>query len=129
MIARAIWPQCQLGGRRLLNSPSTFPHRDYPTHFRRAQQVRIFTAGSRFLKEHKVDASSGGKPAQTRSAAAEPSGSKAGPAAAQKNAPTTTTEAAGAKDLLSEANVSRKEQRRVDLAIMKEMTQYLWPKA
>lgn len=31
-------------------------------------------------------------------------------------------------DVLSEQKVSNKEQRKVDLAIMKEMVQYLWPK-
>ncbi|XRM40752.1 Iron-sulfur clusters transporter atm1, mitochondrial [Aspergillus tubingensis] len=32
------------------------------------------------------------------------------------------------KDLLSEATVGRKEQRKADWAIMKEMAKYLWPK-
>lgn len=39
------------------------------------------------------------------------------------------SEAAAKKDaLLSETVVSNKEQRKVDMAIMKEMVQYLWPK-
>lgn len=32
------------------------------------------------------------------------------------------------KDLLSEASIGVKEQRRADWAIMKEMAKYLWPK-
>lgn len=33
-----------------------------------------------------------------------------------------------AKDPLSEAQLSTKEQRKADWAIIREMTQYLWPK-
>ncbi|KKK20107.1 iron-sulfur clusters transporter atm1 [Aspergillus rambellii] len=41
---------------------------------------------------------------------------------------TTTTTTTKKKDLLSEATVASKEQRKADLAIMKEMAKYLWPK-
>lgn len=40
-----------------------------------------------------------------------------------KNATTTKK-----SDLLSEATLANKEQRKADWAIMKEMTKYLWPK-
>lgn len=36
--------------------------------------------------------------------------------------------AAAKKDLLSETTVGKKEQRKADWAIMKEMAKYLWPK-
>jgi hypothetical protein len=40
-----------------------------------------------------------------------------------------SSEATNKNALLSEAMVSNAEQRKADWAIMKEMTQYLWPKA
>lgn len=43
-----------------------------------------------------------------------------------KNA--TTTTATKKNDLLSEATVGPREQRKADWAIMKEMAKYLWPK-
>ncbi|KIV82444.1 iron-sulfur clusters transporter atm1, mitochondrial [Exophiala sideris] len=51
------------------------------------------------------------------------------PETLQSTASTKAAEADAKKEaLLSEKVVSNKEQRKVDLAIMKEMVQYLWPK-
>ena len=52
------------------------------------------------------------------------------PETVQKLNPAFPLEANGIQknDLLSEQTVSTKEQRKVDLAIMREMVQYLWPK-
>ena len=44
----------------------------------------------------------------------------------EKNAQNAT--ATKKKDLLSEASMGNKEQRKADWAIMKEMAKYLWPK-
>ncbi|KAI9758542.1 MAG: Iron-sulfur clusters transporter atm1, mitochondrial [Chaenotheca gracillima] len=51
------------------------------------------------------------------------------PESVQKAAPAQSGSSAQRKDpLLSEVNVSNKEQRKADWAILKEMVQYLWPK-
>lgn len=51
------------------------------------------------------------------------------PASASVNTPRDTRNATTAKkDLLSEATVANKEQRKADWAIIKEMAKYLWPK-
>lgn len=44
----------------------------------------------------------------------------------EKNAQNAT--ATKKKDLLGEASIGNKEQRKADWAIMKEMAKYLWPK-
>lgn len=51
------------------------------------------------------------------------------PESLEKQEPAQPSPTSNKKDpLLSEQNVSNKEQRKADLAIMKEMVQYLWPK-
>ena len=50
------------------------------------------------------------------------------PESAEKPQPTLKNAGAKKNDLLAEPVVSNKEQRKADMAIMKEMVQYLWPK-
>lgn len=47
---------------------------------------------------------------------------------AAPSSPKTQNAAAAQKTLLSESTVGRKEQRKADWAIMREMAKYLWPK-
>ena len=50
------------------------------------------------------------------------------PETIEKPKPRSTSDKAGKDELLSEKVVSAQEQRKTDFAIMKEMSQYLWPK-
>ncbi|KAL3475486.1 P-loop containing nucleoside triphosphate hydrolase protein [Aspergillus californicus] len=50
------------------------------------------------------------------------------PAKPAAPSPEKTKNAAVAKDLLGESTLARKEQRKADWAIMREMAKYLWPK-
>lgn len=50
------------------------------------------------------------------------------PETVEKPKPSSSSDKAGKDELLSEKVVSAQEQRKADFAIMKEMSQYLWPK-
>ncbi|KAL4867768.1 hypothetical protein BDV12DRAFT_112319 [Aspergillus spectabilis] len=65
-------------------------------------------------------------PSETKSPIPSPSLTPANQAA--PSAQKTQNAAATKKDLLSETTVGRKEQRKADWAIMREMSKYLWPK-
>lgn len=121
---------CTCGKRGLygsLHSPVT----SWSLHGRASgwPNVRVYTQ-SAFLKRE----DGAKKPIQaTKVAEAPPSRSDptevTKPESLQKTNPVQAeTEVSKKNALLSEKVVSNKEQRKVDLAIMKEMVQYLWPK-
>ncbi|PYH46870.1 ATP-binding cassette Fe/S cluster precursor transporter ATM1 [Aspergillus saccharolyticus JOP 1030-1] len=92
-------------------------------------QFRAFSTPSARKEQVPANASTSSKPPNSTSpTAAQPGAANATQASAaapaNKNATTTTKK----KDLLSEATVASKEQRKADWAIMKEMAKYLWPK-
>ena len=80
-------------------------------------QLRVFASGQGPLRRQIT----GDKAAEQKTATAStPAGAQD-----QKSSQNVT---ATKNDLLSEASLGNKEQRRADWAIMKEMAKYLWPK-
>lgn len=97
-----------------------------------AQQSAIRWVSQTRIRQQRAQPPTGKNPAATQIADDAPN--KAEPAelsrpeSAQKPAPRDAVPAAGRNDMLAEKVVSNKEQRKVDIAIMKDMVQYLWPK-
>lgn len=122
MFATTTRLQCRLSRRRLPLTLSALPPRPCPPSFRNRGQIRIFTAGRSLLKQQDGEQSTVGKsPGIAKTVGSETTAQKtssSGDVKAKTQRP----------DLLAEATVSRKEQRKVDWAIMREMAQYLWPK-
>lgn len=84
-------------------------------------QSRVFTSQQGPLRAQV----SGDKTAEKKTTAA---GIPATPESKDNKNATTTTTTTKKNDLLSEATVGAREQRKADWAIMKEMAKYLWPK-
>jgi ATP-binding cassette subfamily B (MDR/TAP) protein 7 len=87
------------------------------------QPVRIYTCSST-LRQRQV--SQTGAKVQKASVTEAPESIK--PESVQKNGFTSIGDPPKADALLAEKNVSNKEQRKADWAILKEMSTYLWPK-
>ncbi|EXJ90015.1 iron-sulfur clusters transporter atm1, mitochondrial [Capronia epimyces CBS 606.96] len=126
MLSRAF---CSCGNRRIYSSahPASRVWRsNQPIVVR--PSVRIFTQSAILSRQNETK-----KPAQAvQGVEAVPSKSETveviKPESIQKADPVKPDPVANKAPLLSEKVVSNKEQRKVDLAIMKEMVQYLWPK-
>lgn len=115
----------QLGHRFVSTSPSrcrillSRPPRH--THIRTGDRYRIFSTRGALLYKQNNDKS-------TTVAVGEPQKIASHDAALGNKAQAPSKPAGKKPDLLAEATVTRKEQRKADWAIMKEMTKYLWPK-
>ncbi|KAF3388949.1 Iron-sulfur clusters transporter atm1 [Penicillium rolfsii] len=88
-------------------------------------QLRVFTSGSPWLNQSTdgkdpTSARNDSLPAATAADVANATIVQKPGAAEAKNTPK--------KDLLSESAIEKREQRRADWAIMREMARYLWPK-
>lgn len=87
------------------------------------QPVRIYTCSST-LRQRQLPQT--GAKVQNASVTEAPESIK--PESVQKNGFTSIGDPPKADALLAEKNVSNKEQRKADWAILKEMSTYLWPK-
>lgn len=84
---------------------------------------RVFTSSPL----HRKDVHGQRPPPGSKTAIADTKAAKAAKAAKPANDPA-TAKVAKTDPLLQEQTLSNKEQRKADWAIMKEMSQYLWPK-
>lgn len=102
----------------------------HPRHPRWAQPgigLRVFTCTSRLLKDIPKGSALQSQALRTPRAADDIPG--AIPESAKKAPPATpATPATPRKDVLALDDKTNKEQRKADWAIIKEMSQYLWPK-
>lgn len=120
------------GKRNLLHFYSP-PQRVWSLGLRAVDQGRTRCYSQSHLRRRQQDAQNPVVQVPTTTADANPSKSVpqeiAVPESAQKSEPVKSGTNAPEKEvLLSEKVVSNKEQRKVDLAIMRDMIQYLWPK-
>ncbi|PWY94443.1 P-loop containing nucleoside triphosphate hydrolase protein [Aspergillus sclerotioniger CBS 115572] len=126
MLPRAARSPCWRASGRFITHTSAVPR---PTSWASASyglQLRAFSTTRRLLKSQtpqdpagKLQAPNPNDPSATRPGAAN---------VAQSPKGTQNTTATPKRDLLSEAPVTTKTQRKADWAIMKEMAKYLWPK-
>lgn len=132
MLASVARSPCWRTSRRFTHLPYTVPRSTprpiapiAPIAFHDTQ-LRLFTShGSSWRKHGDGDTAPEKKPASPNSAPA-PRLANAEVIQEQKN--TQNAKVTKKPDLLSEATVANKEQRKADWAIMKEMAKYLWPK-
>lgn len=125
MLLRAARSPCWRAPGRFPLPASTVPRSTAWTTAHYGTQLRAFTSHSARRKQDTGDTPPDQKTASLNSAPATRLANvdvvrKQGDA---KNATTTKK-----NDLLSEAMNGRKEQRKADWAIMREMAKYLWPK-
>ncbi|KAF9885177.1 Iron-sulfur clusters transporter atm1, mitochondrial [Aspergillus nanangensis] len=124
MLPRAARPPCLRFSQRFIRCGPADPRAAAPWRAASYAQLRAFSASKNPLgKQIPQDPPSERKPSSTRPPTAAQPVDAQNPKDTQ-NAPTATPK----KDLLSEATVATKEQRKADWAIMREMVKYLWPK-
>ncbi|BCS24429.1 ATP-binding cassette Fe/S cluster precursor transporter ATM1 [Aspergillus puulaauensis] len=117
MLRQAARSPCWRAPARLTTHHPAFPRtRPLAATFRRPQ-IKSFSD-----KKQPDDSSAPDK----KTPVPDPSSLPAKPAA--PSPPKTQNAASAQKTLLSESTVGRKEQRKADWAIMREMSKYLWPK-
>lgn len=117
MLRQAARSPCWRAPARLTTHHPAFPRtRPLAATFRRPQ-IKSFSD-----KKQPDDSSAPDK----KTPVPDPSSLPAKPAA--PSPPKTQNAASAQKTLLSESTVGRKEQRKADWAIMREMAKYLWPK-
>lgn len=122
MLPRAARPPCLRVPGRFAHRGPAVPRSTPRITTRHSIQFRVFSTGKGLLNKNATsEPSSPPKTLSSPSPLAPQS-----PDQKTKNA----QNAAGKpkRDLLSETTVGKKEQRKADWAIMKEMAKYLWPK-
>ena len=126
MLLRAARSPCWRASRRLaLPGYTVLRSTQWPAACH-GTRLRIFSSlGSPRRKQETGDTAPGVK---TASISSTPASSLTNADEAQKAKVAKIATPAKKPDLLSEATVGNKEQRKADWAIMKEMTKYLWPK-
>jgi ATP-binding cassette subfamily B (MDR/TAP) protein 7 len=126
MLLRAARSPCWHVPRRLTRPDYTVPRSmPWPTTYH-GTQLRLFSSlGSSWRKPETGDSAPERKTARLNSA---PASELANADVVQKQKDTQNATSTKKNDLLSEATVANKEQRKADWAIMREMAKYLWPK-
>ncbi|RJE20657.1 hypothetical protein PHISCL_07000 [Aspergillus sclerotialis] len=126
MLLRAARPPCWRAPARFLPTAYTVPRSTSRTTAYHGTQLRAFTSQGAWRKQE-----TGATPPEQKPASHNPAQAtrlaNAEVVQNQKDSKNTTT--TKQNDLLSEATVGNKQQRKADWAIMKEMAKYLWPKA
>ncbi|KAL4892673.1 P-loop containing nucleoside triphosphate hydrolase protein [Aspergillus ambiguus] len=128
MLPRAARPPCLRFSRRLILRGSADPRPASWTAASYATQLRAFSTSKGPLRKQSTpepppDRKSSTPPAPPVSRPVETT-----PAHKPKDVHNAAASTSTKKDLLSETTVAKKEQRKADWAIMKEMAKYLWPK-
>ncbi|RMJ27705.1 hypothetical protein PHISP_01419 [Aspergillus sp. HF37] len=126
MLLRAARSPCWRVPRRLSRPDYTVPRSTpRPTTYHDTQ-LRLFSSlGGSWRKPETGDSAPERKTANPNSA---PGSRLANVDVVQKQKDTQNANSTKKNDLLSEATVANKEQRKADWAIMREMAKYLWPK-
>lgn len=126
MFATAVRLQRRTMGPSLPRASFLVPYPVCQAHLHNRRQIRIFSSETRVLKQQNANHPPPDKSAKPRPA---PASMEARSETAKKSGDTGAADTTSQQSsLLSEAIVSRKQQRKVDWAIMKEMVKYLWPK-
>lgn len=126
MLLRAARSSCLRAPRRLARPEYTVPRSaPWPTAYH-GTQLRVFSSlGGSWRKQETGDTAPERKTGSLNSA---PASRLANADVIQKQGDTQNATSTKKNDLLSEATVANKEQRKADWAIMREMAKYLWPK-
>lgn len=125
MLLRAARSPCWRTPGRFPLTTNTVPRSTPWATAYHGAQLRVFTSNRVWRKQESGDTSPDRKSASLNSA---PAARLANVEVIQKQNDTKNATSMKKNDLLSEATVGRKEQRKADWAIMREMAKYLWPK-
>ncbi|PYH91537.1 P-loop containing nucleoside triphosphate hydrolase protein [Aspergillus ellipticus CBS 707.79] len=126
MLPRAARSPCWRVPRHFIYRPAAVPRPTSWASVPRGGQLRAFSSTRSPLKKQAAEKLPSESQAPNSS---DPSSTRPGAAnVAQSPKDTQNATVTPKKDLLNEAPVTVKEQRKADWAIMKEMAKYLWPK-
>lgn len=124
MLLRAARSPCWRAPGRFLPPAYTVPRSTPWTTAYHGTQLRVFTSHRAWRKQE-----TGNTPLEQKQANLKPApAARLANDAAQKQKDSKNATTTKKNDLLSEATVGSKEQRKADWAIMREMAKYLWPK-
>ncbi|KAE8380000.1 iron-sulfur clusters transporter atm1, mitochondrial [Aspergillus bertholletiae] len=122
MLPRAARPPCLRVPRHFVHRGPTVPRSTLRITTRHSIQFRVFSTGKGLLNKNVISEPSSPSKTPSSSSPLAPQSPDQKTKSAQNVAGTPK------RDLLSETTVGKKEQRKADWAIMKEMAKYLWPK-